>query len=305
MRNRKFLKIILFSLILSIIIPCISVTATDLLVCKNYRELYSEILEDVILWEESADYRTVFEPKKLSLEKIKENVREKDYILSCCLYSINWKYEKLSDGSYSVRVSYEYYMTERQREKVEKMAEDFAKKLESLSDYEKVKAAHDYIVLNCEYSLFHNGPYNCLYEGRACCNGYALAFQMMMDACGIDCRYVESTNHAWNAVCIDGVFYNLDATWDDNGTDTVSYTYFLKSNADFPDHPGADATAIVSYDCDAGNGAPRKKLLFATPLFLMISKYWWVAVIIVAIGIFVVAEIVAVLKPGESANEEA
>ena len=254
-------------------------------------------------WQENAIYYTDFEPKKIMMEKIKEKVEEKDPILSYCLYSISWQYEQMSDGSYKTEMTYKYYMSAEQRRKVEKMAEGMAEKLDGKTDFEKIKAVHDYIVLNCEYSLFHNGAYNCLFNGKACCNGYALAFKMIMDECGIACRYVESTDHAWNAVCLDGVFYNVDLTWADGQDNTISYEYFLKSNADFPDHPGADATAFLSYDLEAAEKGLPQKQPSLTPFILLLSKYWWAIIIFALLAVFVAAEVALAMKKEEKGDK--
>ena len=49
----------------------------------------------------------------------------------------------------------------------------------------------------------------------------------------------KKSPHAWNIVSINGLWYNLDTTWDENITETSSntaYNYFLKSENDFGGH---------------------------------------------------------------------
>lgn len=57
----------------------------------------------------------------------------------------------------------------------------------------------------------------CLFEGRAVCNGYALAIKIILNYIGIDTTLVGgygiSEYHAWNQVK-DEIFYNLDLTFD-------------------------------------------------------------------------------------------
>lgn len=53
-------------------------------------------------------------------------------------------------------------------------------KIKGLSDYEKVKAVHDYIILHNEYNRSSGGACNTLYRGDSACNGYALAFYIIM-----------------------------------------------------------------------------------------------------------------------------
>lgn len=57
------------------------------------------------------------------------------------------------------------------------------------------------------------------------CEGYAKAFQLLMNACGIENIYVTGTSrnqgHAWNIVKLDGKYYNVDVTWNDGRYETI------------------------------------------------------------------------------------
>lgn len=290
MRKRILLAPLLVAIIFAVSALPVSAGNTP---ANSYNELYALMLADITEWKTEGTYQTTFEPKKISLEKIKEEVGEEDPILAICLYGCSWEYEKLPDknGTYTVKIEYEYYMTAAEREKVEKTCEKIAKSLDGKTDYEKTRAVHDYIILNCEYSLFHNGPYNCLFNGQACCNGYALAFQMTMDTCGVESRYVANSNHAWNIVNLDGVWYNIDLTWDDGEGENVLYTYFLKSNADFPDHPGANATAIVSYPEDPSADNAHKLIVLNNPIVRLASQYWYIGIFAVFVMVYVFLQI--------------
>lgn len=112
------------------------------------------------------------------------------------------------------------------------------------SDYEKVLAAHDYIVKCCTYNKsaidnntlsdddFH--PYGVFVKEKAVCEGYARAFKLLMDIAGIECIMVtgtvgeENTSHAWNMVKLDDRWYHIDVTFDDPYPETkeVVYLYF-------------------------------------------------------------------------------
>ena len=76
------------------------------------------------------------------------------------------------------------------------------------------------------------------------CQGYAAAVYRLLREAGVSVRILTGTAgenaefHAWNLVCIDGLYYNLDVTWDDvNGNDAC----FLKADADFPRHTRDEA----------------------------------------------------------------
>lgn len=112
------------------------------------------------------------------------------------------------------------------------------------SDFDKVKAIHDYIVLNTAYDWtnYQNGtvpdssytPYGLMVDGIAVCEGYAKTMQLLLDRAGIENEYIAGTAnggpHAWNMVKVDHHYYYVDATWNDpvpNQDDQVSYKYFL------------------------------------------------------------------------------
>jgi internalin A len=111
-----------------------------------------------------------------------------------------------------------------------------------MSDYEKVKAVHDYLAKNCVFSEEDDDytAYGALVKGRAVCSGYTEAFKYLLREIGIECIYVvgESTSpdgwsgHAWNIVNIDGTYRHVDVTWDRvrEGDDMVDYSYFCKTD---------------------------------------------------------------------------
>lgn len=123
-----------------------------------------------------------------------------------------------------------------------------------MSDYDKVKAVHDYIVLNCEYDYENYvndtipqdsySPRGALINKKAVCEGYAAAFKAFMDELSIPCKLVSGkassngdftgrVNHAWNRVEVGRVWYQIDVTWDDPVPDQkgkVRYKYFLLSD---------------------------------------------------------------------------
>ncbi len=65
-----------------------------------------------------------------------------------------------------------------------------------------------------------------LLRGVAVCQGYAVAYEYLLDRIGIDCDVVVSASHAWNVVVIDGELYHVDVQTDDIGErDTAGQPY--------------------------------------------------------------------------------
>ena len=120
------------------------------------------------------------------------------------------------------------------------------------NDIEKMKYIHDYLVDTIEYdsTISKNNIYD-IYGAlvlRECvCEGYAKAFQYIINEVGIDNVIVIGTgtnsmgkteNHAWNYVNINEKWYAIDTTWDDpiivgggKLTNTIRYRYFLKGSS--------------------------------------------------------------------------
>ncbi len=141
-----------------------------------------------------------------------------------------------------------------EREKAFEMSEKLSGKINDIvksadiftTDYEKELYFHNYVCDATVYSEETFGEigdtaYSALIDGKAICEGYSRAMQMLLDNVGIYNYLVvgdgvsdEGTEpHMWNIVRIDGENYHLDATWNDTGNeDKVGYLYF-NVNDDF------------------------------------------------------------------------
>jgi len=122
-----------------------------------------------------------------------------------------------------------------------------------MTDKQKAKAIHNYIVKNCQYLRTRDAftAYGALVDGSAVCQGYAAAFNLMAGKCGLQSMTVCGTAlggaHAWTYVKIGSKYRYIDCTWDDTGTigKGIVYTYFnvtaekmkekhIWNDADFP-----------------------------------------------------------------------
>ncbi len=113
---------------------------------------------------------------------------------------------------------------------------------DSMDDFQKVMAVHDYMVFHYEYDTsLEENTIKIMTEKIGVCQSYALAFKHVMNTIGIDCTFVPSDamRHAWNLVKIDGRWYHIDVTWDDPVTDRfaqVFHEYALYSSDAFQSH---------------------------------------------------------------------
>lgn len=128
-----------------------------------------------------------------------------------------------------------------------------------MTSIEKALAIHDYITYNVDYDYANyladtipSSSYTAegaLIGGKAVCAGYAFAFSLLAETAGFEVTYVGGSAdngsgkgyacHAWNEIKIDGVWYNVDTTWDDptyenkpaSDHSNNCYDYFLVSDA--------------------------------------------------------------------------
>ena len=156
---------------------------------------------------------------------------------------------KNNEYYYTIKFTTGFYATEAQEKQVDKAVYNFTSSLKtsSLSDYQIIKAVHDYICSKTSYdydaalyprkNLTAFSAYGALVGGKCVCQGYAAAFYRICRELGYRVRFVSSNPnegcHAWNIVELDGKFYFVDCTWDDQildeGLDFSKYAYFLVS----------------------------------------------------------------------------
>ncbi|MFK4303647.1 MULTISPECIES: transglutaminase domain-containing protein [unclassified Paenibacillus] len=110
-----------------------------------------------------------------------------------------------------------------------------------MTDHEKVKAIHDWIVVRLKYDETQQKytAYDGLKTGSTVCQGYSLLAYKMLERSGITNRIVEGRAggqlHAWNLVLLDGHWYHMDTTWDDPTPDRgneVSTSYYQLTDSE-------------------------------------------------------------------------
>ncbi|MGG6313971.1 transglutaminase domain-containing protein [Paenibacillus macerans] len=158
------------------------------------------------------------------------------YIVDRYVYS--WRG---TSGSAKITLQIDYRETAPQTAYVSERVQAILKQLigPDMNAHQKIKAIHDYVVLNLKYDtdLQKYTAYEGLRTGEAVCQGYALLTYELLKEAGIENRLVEGTAggqlHAWNLVKLDGRWYHLDTTWDDPVPDVpkqVKYGYYLRTD---------------------------------------------------------------------------
>ena len=118
------------------------------------------------------------------------------------------------------------------------------------SAYRIALAIHDMMVETIDYAMEEDGVtpsdtraahniLGVLAEEGPVCESYARAFQILLNAAGVDCLYVTGSTgegrHAWNLVCLDdGQWYWYDPTWGDMPSSLwgIQYQYFCMNDTE-------------------------------------------------------------------------
>ena len=112
--------------------------------------------------------------------------------------------------------------------------------LPGMTDLAKARAIHDYICQHCAYLIddakLTTYCYGFFENGVAQCSGYTDTFLLLCRlsdiwVCTVNGETTDGdpaydSSHSWNLIYLDGLWYMVDVTWDDNTDGTFSHSYF-------------------------------------------------------------------------------
>lgn len=148
-----------------------------------------------------------------------------------------------------INITVEKYYDDRIINLVDNKINELIKELitDDMSDYDKIKTIHDYIINNTIYDkekeqylntdtitkYNSNTAYGPLFEGYGICSGYSDLMSLFLDKLNIPNYRISNNDHVWNLVYVDNKWKHIDLTWDDPVTNTgeqvLNYDYFLIS----------------------------------------------------------------------------
>ena len=115
------------------------------------------------------------------------------------------------------------------------------------TDYQIALLIHDKMIASIDYALDAGGQPQTeawahtilgVFDARgAVCEGFARAYQLLLNFKGVECLLVTGESrgqgHAWNMIELDGEWFGVDVTWDDNKESSDPYSYFCLSDSEF------------------------------------------------------------------------
>ena len=95
------------------------------------------------------------------------------------------------------------------------------------SDYQKALWLHDWLLNQLEYDnlLKWSSAESALTRGSGTCQAYERAYSQLLSAAGIENAETRDTydGHTWNAMKLDGEWYQVDCTWDDSNDNWYNF----------------------------------------------------------------------------------
>ena len=107
---------------------------------------------------------------------------------------------------------------------------------EGMAEWEKAWVYYTWICENCVYdkaatdNSFSHLPYSLFTLGKAVCDGYTGAYNLLLKLEGIECSAYVQGSHIWTVATLDGTEYHIDTTWGDSG-ESINYTFFAMTPA--------------------------------------------------------------------------
>jgi len=225
---------------------------------SNIGELENIILKELNLTNPNFDI--TYTGSIDEIDNSMKNILKIDPYLRCTITSVKWTTSSTTNGIYNVNVKATHIMSAAERKEADKKIDNILSTIIKpyMTDHEKVKAVHDYIVLNGKYdtSYVYYSDYDLLTEGKSVCNGYAILTYNMLNKLDIPVKFVfgtsNSQSHVWNMVKLGQNWFHLDTTWNDPVPDReniTSYNYYMLT----------DDEISKDHVIETGQGLPASK----------------------------------------------
>lgn len=162
-------------------------------------------------------------------------------------------------GSGKYTITYDYLSSVEEEVHTEAVVAALVPYFNTGSTYDKVLQVHDFICSDVNYSyetaagiagFDYRSAYDALESKLTVCSGYALLFQKCMDQMGIPSYIaagkVNGVEHAWNLVNVDGQWYHIDCTNDDQSYGIIR-DFFLRGASYAGDTWGGITLSATDY----------------------------------------------------------
>lgn len=157
----------------------------------------------------------------------------------------------------------------------------------SWNDLEKIIYTKDFLCKNCSYAkniiTTSHTLYGALVDKEPVCDGYSKAFNYLLSKVGINTLFVTSSamSHAWSMVELNGNYYHVDVTWDDDdgGVGRTRYMHFIVSDSGMSDSGRQHYSWVVPGNVTATNTKYDREFWYGNENYLIYKDYLWYYVV--------------------------
>jgi len=248
--RKNILKTILLAIVFSLMSSALAFAETYTVTVDNWEDYKEAIKRGIENQEEVIRIKYVGDEKFSSNEEVIEKIQslyeearaELGYFDNQNVFKTSPAKgsRQLEDGTHALTLSQykiTYKNTSEDVKEINKIIDDFISNNinDEMDDYEKVKAAYDFVLDSYKYKKHanSNNDYENLLKERnilsglngegVVCDAYSMLFAKMMDLLGYENVIVtgnaDGTHHAWNSVKVGDKWYHVDPTWADMEVD--------------------------------------------------------------------------------------
>ena len=108
--------------------------------------------------------------------------------------------------------------------RVKEIVAECRAQVSAADEYATALWLHDWITSHSYYDLTfcYHGPDSILFYGTGVCDSYSKLYLLLMQEAGFEVERVTGGGHAWNCAEINGVWCQIDPTWDDPAGDNTA-----------------------------------------------------------------------------------
>lgn len=178
-------------------------------------------------------YESVADPSRGEWTKYTDECSSQDYTFTMTAsgtYNFRFHVIDMNSGVYFLRTNTYIKVSDEKCPSVRSIVEKAVNQCESEtdgSDYAKALWLHDWLLKQLDYdnSLKWSSAESALTRGTGTCQAYESAYSQLLSAAGIENAETRDKydGHTWNAVKMDGQWYQVDCTWDDSNNNYYSF----------------------------------------------------------------------------------
>ena len=171
------------------------------------------------------DYESVADPSRGEWMQYTDECKFHDYTFTMTasgIYNFRFYVMDKTSGVYYLRVSTYIQVSDENYPSVDSIIESAVAQCNTEtngSDYERALWLHDWLLCQLDYdnSLKWSSAESALTRQMGTCQAYESAYAKLLSAAGIENAETRDIydGHTWNAVKLEGEWYQVDCTWDD------------------------------------------------------------------------------------------